>query len=130
MTLKCMRPDSRWQPNSAEQEAIETLRPRIDELSILVWGADWCGDCKAALPLFAAALERLNIDPEKVTQHEVQKLDDGSKAGPQVTEYDIKFIPTIVLERNGQEIARFVESGEDPAIVDLAIQIIDAAEVA
>lgn len=125
-----MRPDSRWQPNSAEQEAIETLRPRIDELSILVWGADWCGDCKAALPLFAAALERLNIDPEKVTQHEVQKLDDGSKAGPQVTEYDIKFIPTIVLERNGQEIARFVESGEDPAIVDLAIQIIDAAEVA
>ena len=40
-----------------------------------------------------------------------------------MAEYDIEYIPTIVIERDGEEIARFVEDEPQPPIVHLAEQL-------
>ena len=122
MSLETMEPNPVWDADSYP-DAVDTLERLDDELEILVWGADWCGDCRTVLPDFAAALDAAGIPNEQVTQHAVEKADDGSKTGPQVEEYEIERIPTIVIERNGVEVARFVETEPAPAVVFLANQL-------
>lgn len=118
MRLKTMTPDPSW---AGEDEAvIETLRRHGSDLTIRVWGGDWCKDCKALLPPFAAALEEAGIDPASVDQYPVEKADDGTKIGPRVEEYGIEYIPTIVIERDGEELVRFVESEPDGPAAYLA----------
>jgi thioredoxin 2 len=61
------------------------------------WAA-WCGPCKAMAPQFAAAADRL-------PQVRFVKVD--TDAAPQAsTQHGIRSIPTLVLFRDGREIAR------------------------
>jgi thioredoxin 1 len=119
MTLETMEPNPTWDP-VAHEPVLKPFEERADELTVHVWGADWCGDCRAVLPDFAAAMEAAGIPRESIHQYEVEKLDDGSKEGPKVEEYGIEYIPTIVVERNGEEVARFVEKEPIPVAEFLA----------
>lgn len=115
MTLATMEPDPDWEA-SEHADAVATLAAHADELTIRVWCGDWCKDCQALLPWFAAALAAAGIDPSTIAQYPVEKDDDGRKVGPLVDAYDIAYIPTIVVERDGTELVRFVESeATDPA---------------
>ena len=122
MSLETMEPNPAWNADSYP-DAIGTIERLADELEVTVWGADWCGDCRAVLPDFAAALDAAGLDDERVEVYAVEKADDGSKRGPGVEEYGIERIPTIVIERNGIEAARFVETEPEPAITFLAEQL-------
>lgn len=122
MKLETMQPDPTWEPEGVD-DAIETFQAVATEVTIKVWGGDWCKDCTNQLPAFAAALQAAGIDPTITEHFLVEKDEDGNKHGPMVREYDISLIPTIVIERNGNEVARFVESAEKPAIVELANQL-------
>ena len=48
---------------------------------------------------------------------------DREKQGPKVEAYDIELIPTIVIEDDGEEVARFVEGEDLPAAIVLAEQL-------
>lgn len=122
MTLETMEPNPTWDP-VAHEVTLEPFEERADELTIHVWGADWCGDCRSALPDFAAALDAADVPEESIHQYEVEKLEDGSKEGPKVEEYGVEYIPTIVVERNGEEVARFVEKEPIPVAEFLAEQL-------
>ena len=90
-----------------------------DELTFLVWGGDWCGDCRSQLPDFGAALDAAGVPEENIRHYPV----DRDKQGPGVDEYGIEFIPTVVVEHDGVEIARFVEEEAVPIAVYLADRI-------
>jgi thiol-disulfide isomerase/thioredoxin len=123
MTLETMEPNPVWE-ESAHVSSLEPFQERADELTVHVWGADWCEDCRAVLPDFAAAMDAAGIPDESLHHYEVEKLDDGSKAGPKVEEYGIEYIPTIVIEDgDGEEVARFVENEAIPALDFLAEQL-------
>ena len=122
MTLETMRPTPTWDA-SAHGETVETLSALADETTVTVWGADWCGDCRSQLPEFAAALDAAGIPEDRIEQLPVEKREDGSKTGPKVEEYGIEYIPTVVLERDGEELARFVEEEPVPIAVYLADRI-------
>lgn len=94
-----------------------------DELTYKIWGGDWCGDCQAKLPPFAAALEAAGISAEDIDQYSVEKESDGGKIGPFVSEYTIERIPTVVVERGETEIARFIEDADESMARHLANQI-------
>ncbi|MBD9501548.1 thioredoxin TrxC [Pseudomonas sp. BGr12] len=73
-------------------------------LLVDVW-ADWCGPCKGFAPVFEQAAARLS---GKVR---LAKLD--SDANPNLsTRLGIRSIPSLILLRNGQEVAR--QSGAMP----------------
>jgi thiol-disulfide isomerase/thioredoxin len=120
MTLATMEPNPAWDA-VAYEETVETLSQ--DGLVFTVWGADWCGDCRKQLPDFAAALEAAEVPADRIEHVAV----DRDKQGPGVEEYGIEYIPTVVVERDGEEVARFVEEAAVPIAVYLADQI-DAAE--
>ena len=120
MALDTMQPTSTV---DVDPTVIETFASLASDITIRVWGGDWCGDCQAQLPEFAAVLEQAGIDPSTTQQYAVEKEADGSKVGPKVDAYAIEYIPTVVIEQNGAEIARFVESAPDTIATELANQL-------
>jgi len=69
-------------------------------LTLLEFGTEWCGHCRAAQPLIAQAL----ATPQS-WQH--LKIDDGP--GRLLgRNYLVKLWPTLVVLRDGQEVARLV----------------------
>ncbi|MFW5918591.1 MAG: thioredoxin domain-containing protein, partial [Halanaeroarchaeum sp.] len=102
----------------AHQDVVEAFASLDETVVVKVWGADWCPDTRNQLPQFAAALDAADFDRDRIEQIEV----DREKNGEGTEEYGIEFIPSIVIERDGEEIARFVEEEPVPAAVYLASQ--------
>lgn len=122
MELETMRPNPVWDAESYD-DAVATFEALADDIVVKVWGGDWCKDCRSQLPDFGAALDAAGV--ENVEHYPVEKEDDGSKTGPQVEEYGIELIPTVVVEdiETGEELARFVEEENVPIAVYLAEQL-------
>ena len=110
--LDTMEPNPVWDAD-ANADVVDALGTQ--GLRFKVWGGDWCGDCRGQLPDFAAALDEAGVPEDRIEHYPVEKDDDGSKVGPRVEEYDIEYIPTVVVERDGEEVARFVE--EEPVSI-------------
>jgi thioredoxin 1 len=116
--LETMHPDGEW---DGDDDVRETLGRK--GLTYLVWGADWCGDCTAQLPDFADALDAAGVPADRIHQFPV----DDDKRGDGVDEYGVEYIPTVVVERDDEEVARFVE--EEPTdIAEYLAERIDRAE--
>jgi thiol-disulfide isomerase/thioredoxin len=126
MQLETMRPNPAW-TDAGYEDSVATFAALADEIEVHVWGGDWCKDCRAQLPDFGAALAAAGVPDERVHHYPVEKHDDGSKSGEKVDEYGIERIPTVVVQRDGAELARFVEEASVPIVVHLADQL-DAAE--
>lgn len=69
-------------------------------LTLLEFGTDWCGHCRAAQPAVAATL---TAQP----QWRHLKVEDG-RGRPLGRSFGVKLWPTLVLLRDGQELARVV----------------------
>jgi thioredoxin 1 len=69
-------------------------------LTVLEFGTGWCGHCRAAQPVVAEALAQQ-------AQWRHVKVEDGP-GRPLGRSYRVKLWPTLVLLRDGQEIARVV----------------------
>jgi thiol-disulfide isomerase/thioredoxin len=119
MQLETMEPDPVWDA-AAHEDTVETLAAWADEVVFKVWGGDWCGDCRGQLPQFGAALAAAGVPGDRIEHYPVEKEEDGSKVGPGVEEYGIDLIPTVVVERDGEELARFVEEESVPIAQYLA----------
>ena len=98
-------------PERAEIEALE-------EPTVLEFGTPWCGWCRAAQPLIAAALAE---HPE--VRH--IKVEDGS-GRPLGRAFRVKLWPTLIFLQRGQEVARLVRPN-DPATVSRAVAQLTAA---
>ncbi len=118
MPLETLEPNPVWSAG-AHEDTVDTLEAHSDELVYKVWGGDWCKDCRSQLPDFGAALDAAEVPEENIEHYEL----DQNKEGPGVEEYGIEYIPTVVVERDGEEIARFVESEAVPIAVYLASEI-------
>ena len=118
MPLETMEPNPVWVAD-AYAETVDVLEAYGQDLVVRVWGGDWCKDCRAQLPDFGAALDAAEIPEKNIVHHEL----DQDKQGPGVDEYGIEFIPTVVAEYEGDEIARFVEDEPVPIAVYLADEI-------
>jgi len=115
--LATMEPDPAFDAE-AYDDTVSAFAALADDLTVRVWGGDWCGDCRSQLPGFGAAMDAAGV--EDVRHYPVEKEEDGSKTGPKVEAYGIELIPTIVLELDGEEIARFVEEEPVPPAPYLA----------
>ena len=69
-------------------------------LTLLEFGTDWCGHCRAAQPVVAQALA-------KRPQWQHLKVEDGPGRALGRS-YRVKLWPTLLVLRGGQEVARVV----------------------
>lgn len=100
-------------PPSPPYEAVEPTRAQVDALqgpSVIEFGTPWCGHCRAAQPLVAAALAR-----HPGMKH--IRIEDGS-GRPLGRSFAVKLWPTLVFMRDGKELARLVRPHDVDAIDD------------
>jgi thioredoxin 1 len=91
--------------------AREPTRDEIDALpgpTLLEFGTPWCGHCRAATPLIAAALA-----VHRGVRH--VKIEDGS-GQPLGRSFGVKLWPTLVFLVDGAEVARLVRPRDRRAI--------------
>lgn len=77
-------------------------------VTLLQFGTRWCGHCQAAVPALQAAL------PLNNGWHHVC-VEDGP-GRPLGRSFRVKLWPTLILLRDGQEIARLVRPTEADAV--------------
>ncbi|MEF8780288.1 MAG: thioredoxin family protein [Haloferacaceae archaeon] len=118
--LSSLEPDPEY---DAEDRGDVLATLSAEGLTFKIWGGDWCGDCRARLPVLGAALSAAGVPPERVEVYPVEKDGRGNKIGRYTDEYAVDLIPTVVVERDGTELARFVETAEAPIDVALARQL-------
>ena len=104
---------------STVYEAVEPTRQQVDAIegpSLIEFGTPWCGHCRAAQPLIAAAL---------ANQPDVRhiKIEDGSgrRLG---RSFGVKLWPTLVFMRGGKELARLVRPHDANAIDDALAKLV------
>lgn len=105
----------------AQYAAVEPTRGEIDALpgaTVLEFGTPWCGHCQAALPHVAQAL-----DARPELRH--LRVEDG-KGRPLGRSFGVKLWPTLVVLRDGRELARVVRPAGREA-VEQALSQLDAA---
>jgi thioredoxin 1 len=100
--------------------AVEPPRKEIDALqepTVIEFGTDWCGFCRAAQPL----LETAFADHSAVKHI---KIEDGP-GRPLGRSFRVKLWPTLVFMKNGAEVARVVRPA-DANEIRQALEQIDA----
>lgn len=73
------------------------------KLVLMDFYADWCGPCKMQGPIFEALAE----DEEYRDKAEFRKV-NVDKEGAQAAEKSIMVVPTIILEKDGVEVQRWM----------------------
>ncbi|KJK24575.1 thioredoxin [Burkholderiaceae bacterium 16] len=98
--------------------AREPARAEIDEMkgaAVIEFGAPWCGHCVRAQPHLASA-----VNAHPAVRH--IKIEDGS-GKPLGRSFRVRLWPTLVLMRDGLEVARLVRPGDAGAIEEALARI-------
>ena len=100
--------------------AIEPPRAEIDSLegpAVIEFGTPWCGYCRAAQPLIAAAFAN-----HPAIRH--IKIEDGP-GRPLGRSFGVKLWPTLIFLSQGKEVARLVRPANS-ALISEALNTINA----
>lgn len=98
-----MRDHLLTEPSSAEVEAQAGWQ-------LLEFGTAWCGHCQAAQPALQAFVEANDLPH--------WKIEDG-KGRPLGRAFKVKLWPTVVLLRDGEEVARVVRPLDNADLMSL-----------
>lgn len=96
----------------ANYAAQEPSRPFVDGLpgvTVLEFGASWCGVCRSAQSAIRAALA---MHPEA----EHLKIEDGP-GRPLGRSFGVKLWPTVIVLKDGQEVGRVVRPRSREALL-------------
>jgi thioredoxin 1 len=77
-------------------------------LKVIKFSGEWCGPCKLLAPIF----EQVKLEVSGVSFQDVDVDADSALA----IKYNVRGVPTIIIEKNGQEVKRLVGMQQKPVL--------------
>lgn len=107
-----------YEPDS---NIIKQLKPFAKDLSFKIYAATWCGDTRRELPRFVKVLAQLGVRPSSYELYMVDNHAETYKQAPENTIYgeSIFRVATFIIEKDGKEIGRIIESPVESLEKDL-----------
>ena len=98
----------------------------LKDTKVKIFLGTWCGDTKYLVPKFIKAWQQMGLNENQLTLIALNSIGDDYKRGPnkETIGYNIHKVPTMVFERNGEEIGRIVER----TVFDLDTDIMQIAK--
>ena len=98
---------SNYESYTPSSEEMKMITENINDYKITVFMGTWCSDSKREVPRLFKMLDESGYDSADLKLIAV----DESKETPSgiEKEYDVEYVPTIIFEKNGKEVNRFVE---------------------
>ncbi len=117
-TATCPWYASGYSDYTPDAEAVTQLNNGFTaEHEILVFGGTWCGDTKNLLPKFYKVMDAMATSPKI----KMVLVDTDRESGEGIEKsYDIAFVPTFIVLKNGKEIGRVIETVTKSIEADLA----------
>jgi thioredoxin 1 len=70
-------------------------------ITVKKFSASWCGPCKTLKPIFEEVRSGYSNGIVKFEEYDVDEASDVA------SKYNIRSVPTIIIEKNGKEVGRF-----------------------
>lgn len=104
-----------YRPDSTIMKKLHSSAKQVD---LLIFLGTWCSDSEIHVPAFFKILDNLGIETsERLSIWAVDRKKQLDNALPET--YNITHVPTFIIEEEGQEIGRIVESPESSLEQDL-----------
>ena len=103
-----------YQPN---QQIANYLQQNLPNYTIVIFLGTWCDDSHYWIPKLIKLLQTINYPSTKLTIYGVDRA-KATKTGENI-KYGIKFVPTIILLKDGKEAGRITESPQNGLEADM-----------
>lgn len=104
-----------------DADAAKRLASVAPGATVTVWFGTWCGDSRRAVPRMFAAFDAAGALPFAV---ELVAVDEQKTAPPEVA---LRYVPTIIVVREGREVGRIVETAPEGVEVEL-LHLLDGSK--
>lgn len=109
--------DSEYNNYEVNVDDIDTIKNKLDGITIKIISGTWCSDSRIHVPDFLKILDELKFDEKNLT---IICVDRNKKAeGAEVESFNIELVPTFIFYRNEKEIGRIVETPQTTPEGDL-----------
>lgn len=100
--------ESEYNNYEFNSSTIDSIKSKLNDLSILIVLGSWCSDSRREVPRFLRILDELKFSFAKVTLNFVDRKKESPEGN--LPELEIKFVPTFIFYKNGKEIGRIIET--------------------
>ena len=94
------------------------MRPVINNVDIVIVFGSWCSDSKIQVPRFYKVLDKAGFNDIHLKVIAVNRDKNGLSVN--VSDKNIKLVPTFIVYQNGVELGRVVETPKKSLEKDLA----------
>jgi thioredoxin 1 len=82
-------------------------------ITVKKFSASWCGPCRTLKPIFEEVRNGYGSSIVKFEEYDVDESSDVA------SKYNIRSVPTVIVEKNGKEVGRFAGVQSKIAYVNL-----------
>jgi thiol-disulfide isomerase/thioredoxin len=112
---------SNYENYSPDESQLDVLSNSLEGKKITIFFGTWCGDSKREVPKLTHLLDRIDFPTEDLELIAVNNAPGLRKTTPEGLESGryIFRVPTIIVEENGTELGRIIESPKESLEADL-----------
>lgn len=99
--------DSEYQNYEMDKAVIDSIKSKLNDLTVTLVMATWCSDSRREVPRFFRILDELNFKSDDIKIICVDRKKESPEGN--IQSMDIRFVPTFIFKKGGTEIGRIIE---------------------